>query len=124
MRAVAALVLLAGCTSPGTGSRRVVVNAIAGDRDAAGVTVVSHAADGTVIDQVVADDSGRAPLVVDDDALVSVVFPTGTEPSITFHVITTSAPDTELTVYGPAGSSETAPVVGMLTVNGPALPDA
>lgn len=102
----------------------MIVNALAGDRVAPGVTVVSHAADGTVIDQVAADDSGRASLRVDDDALVSVVFPAVIEPSTTVHVVTTLAPDAELTVYGPADSSEAAPVVGVLNVNGPALPDA
>lgn len=118
------MVLLAACTSPDTGSRRVIVNAIAGDRVAAGVTVVSHAVNGTLIDQVVADDSGRALLVVDDDVLVSVVFPAVIEPSTTVHVVTTLAPDAELTIYGPPDHSRPEPIVGVLNVNGPALPGA
>lgn len=109
------------------GSRTVNILALGGDQPEPGVTVISHAADGAVIDRVNADAVGRATLGVDDGALVSIVFP-GTITTLTpvVSVVTTVAPpgDDLLTIVGPDRSGPPALIVGVLEINGPTLPGA
>jgi hypothetical protein len=109
------------------GSRTIDVLAFAGKLPEPGVTVVSHTVDGDVIEQVIADAVGHAQVGVDDDSLVSVVFP-GAISEITpiVSVVTTAAPadGIELSVYGPSRSGPPPLVVGALELDGPNLSGA
>jgi len=117
MRPVA-LLIVAACGSRGShGSRKVSVDALAGERAAPNASVIGHAPDGTVIDQTATDAVGRAEVGVDDDSLVSVIF-AGVDTSI----VTVPAQG-ELAIHGPA--HDTPPlIVGVLQVDGPPLPAA
>ena len=117
---LAVILLVAACTRGSTqGSRTVTVIALAGEREEAGALIVSHAADGHVIDQVSTDAVGNAEVGVDDGALISVMFTDASRTS----VLTTAAIGDELIVHGPA--RERPPLVaGVLQVAGPAAPMA
>ncbi|HEY5946685.1 MAG TPA: hypothetical protein VIV40_14380 [Kofleriaceae bacterium] len=117
------LVLLAGCrSSGGGGSRSVIVNAFGGDRVEPGATVIGHSPDGEVIDQTNADAVGRASIGVDDDSLISVVFPGNLgELTPVISVISIPAQGDELSIYGPPRSGTPPLIVGVLQVDGPNL---
>src|SRR4051812_2162098 len=122
IRLFGALALVAGCrSSDGGGARAVIVNAFGGEQPEPGVLVISSAPDGTIIDQTSADAVGRAAVDVNDDSLVSVVFP-GNVTSLTsvISIVSVAAPDDEVSIHGPA---RTAPplIVGVLQVDGPNL---
>ena len=122
------LAVLAACRSDsGGGSRTVEILALAGDQAEVGASVISHGRDGTVIDRTVADVVGRAAIGVDDDSLISVVFP-GTISSATpvVSVVTTVAPpgDAVLGIHGPDRNGPPALVVGVLEINAPNLASA
>jgi hypothetical protein len=127
---VAALLLatLAACRSDaGGGSRTVEVLALGGDQPEPGAGIISHTRDGAVIDRSVADVIGRAVIGVDDDSLISVVFPGSASTSTAvLSVVTTSAPpsDTPLAVHGPDHSSAPALIVGVLELDAPNLAGA
>lgn len=126
-RLVALLALVAGCrSSERGGSRTVAVDAFAGEQPEPAVTVIGHAADGTVIDQTTADAVGYAEVGVDDGALVSVVFPGSLgalTPVISVITVPVPADDTPITVHGP-GKGPAPLIVGVLEVDGPNLPGA
>lgn len=112
---------LAACGSSGSGPTAVVV-AMAGTEPAAGVTVLSHAQDGTAIDRQNADATGHATIVTDAGGYASVIFPATLEPSTTnIAVITAPIPVSgELDVTGPP--RERSPVVvGALAITAPPL---
>jgi hypothetical protein len=122
-----ALALVAACRSSGGGggSRNVTVNAFGGDQVEPGVTVIGHSPNGQVIDQTNADAVGRASIGVDDDSLVSVIFP-GNLGSLTsvISIVTVTVPDEEVTIYGPSRSGPPPLIVGVLQVAGPNLTGA
>jgi hypothetical protein len=123
VRVIALVALLAACRSgSGGGSRQVIVNTFGGDVPEPNVTVIGHSPDGDVIDQTNADAVGRASVGVDDDSLVSVVFP-GNLGSLTsvISIVTVPAPDVEVSIYGPALSNAPPLIVGALQVDGPNL---
>jgi len=103
--------------------RDVVITALAGDHPAPGLTVVAHTYDGTPLARAITDADGNAPLVVNGDALISIVFPAVIDPNTSISVITTPAPVDELTVHVPPGPAPS-PVIGTLTVDAPALASA
>jgi hypothetical protein len=124
---VATLVVfaLAACRSGGGGgSRSVDILALGGDQPEPGAGVISHTRDGAVIDRAVADIVGRALIGVDDDSLISVVFPgslSSTTPIVS--ILTTSAPpsDVALTVHGPDQNGPPPLIVGVLEIDAPNL---
>ena len=66
---------LAACRTQAVGPTQSVV-ALAGPLVAeSGATIVSHTADGTILDSETADASGRAAVVYEPGAYVSAVFP-------------------------------------------------
>jgi hypothetical protein len=117
-----ALVACRSSDGSGGGSRTVTVSAFAGDVPEPGVTVIGHSPDGQVIDRTNADAVGLASIGVDDDSLISVVFP-GSLTSLTpaISIVTVPAPDAELSIYGPARSGPPPLIVGVLQVDGPTL---
>jgi hypothetical protein len=120
--------LLGACRSSTDdgGSRTVIVTTYAGDRVLPGATVIGHAPDGQVIDQTTADAVGRAEVGVDDDSLVSVVFPAGaTALTPVISIVTVPVPaDGELAIHGPPRASAPPLIVGTLRVSAPSLPGA
>jgi len=120
---LAAIALLAACrSSGGGGSRTVTVNTFAGDQPEPGVTVIGHAPNGEVIDQTNADAVGLASVGVDDDSLVTAIFP-GNLGALTpvISVITVPAPDAEVSIHGPTRNNAPPLIVGALQVDGPNL---
>lgn len=120
------LALVAACrSSEGGGERTVIVNAFGGDQPEPGVTVISSAPDGTILDQTNADAVGRASIDVDDDSLVSVVFPGNLSAATTvISIVTVAAPEEEVSIHGPRRNSTPPLIVGVLQVDGPNLPAA
>lgn len=122
------LALLGACRSDsGGGSRTVEIVALGGDQPEVGANVISHGRDGTVIDRAVADVVGRAAIGVDDDSLISVVFPGAiTSATPVVSVVTTVAPpgDAGLEIHGPDRNGPPALVVGVLELAAPNLPAA
>jgi hypothetical protein len=118
MRLLLVLVLVAGC-SDDLLSRSVVITAFKGDRPAPGVSVISHAGDrvGSVIELATTDVLGQATISVNDDALVSVVFPSPVQ------ILTVPAPRDQLSVNFVAELMPE-PAVAVLNVTGLALPGA
>jgi len=118
-----ALAVLVACRSSGDGgSRTITVNAFTGDQPEAGATVIGHAPDGSIIDQTTADAVGRASIGVDDDSLVSVIFP-GNIGALTpvISVVTVAADTDTISIYGPAYGGSPPLIVGALQVDGPNL---
>jgi hypothetical protein len=100
----------------------MIVNAFGGDVAEPGVAVIGHSPDGQVIDLTNADAVGRASIGVDDDSLISVVFP-GNLGSLTpvISIVTVPAQGTELSIYGPSRNGPPPLIVGALQVSGPNL---
>ncbi len=74
MRWLYAVVMLVGCRSTDTGPITQVL-ALAGDTALEpGATVISHRADGTILDQQVTDGSGRGIVAYEPGAYVSVLY--------------------------------------------------
>ncbi|NVB82832.1 MAG: hypothetical protein HOV81_30925 [Kofleriaceae bacterium] len=123
MRRRAGLLVLAACGSSSPGpvevTRRAIVVAYAGSEPEAEVVVLGHTRDGRVVEQVIADETGRADVGLDDDGYVSVVFPgklAATAPQVT--VVTVPAPlEGELAVHGPPHSPVPS-IVGALRLSG------
>ncbi len=118
------LIVIAACRSSesgGGGARTVTINAFGGEQPEPGVLVISSAPDGTILDQTNADAVGRAALDVDDDSVVSVLFP-GNITSLTsaISIVTVAAPADELSIHGPARTTPPL-IVGVLQVSGPNL---
>lgn len=86
--------------------------------------MLSHARDGTIIDQTVTDADGHAPLIVSGDALISVVFPAVIGPETTVRVVTTLAPAEQLTVFSSQPASTSQAAIGSLTIDGPPIAGA
>jgi hypothetical protein len=116
---VLAALVAAGCrSSSSNGSRTVTVSAFAGDTAEPGVTVVSSAPDGTIVDETVADAVGRAAIGADDDSLVSVIFPgTITEITPAISVVSVAVAADAMSVDGP-GHGPAPLLVGGLQVDG------
>src|SRR6478672_8181426 len=105
MFAVATLGALgaAACGSRGPSSH-VIIDAFAGTTAEPGALVVAHDPAGNLVDVQVADATGRAQVGIDDDSLVSVLFPAGITPTTPHISVITTVPPTdgsELFVYGP-----------------------
>jgi len=122
------LALCGACRSDSSGGSRLVeIHAFGGEQPEPGAGVISHTRDGAVIDRAVADLVGKAAIGVDDDSLISIVFP-GSISTITpiVSVITTTAPpdDAPIDIHGPSRSGPPALVVGVLEIDAPNLPAA
>lgn len=114
MRQVVLVVALAACGGRSGPSHTVTVTALAGPQPAAGATVVSHAIDGTKLDQTSADAVGVAEIGFETGALVSVLFP-GQISALTPSIEVMTAPLTDgLTLVGPADDSGPVTIVGGL----------
>jgi hypothetical protein len=118
------LVVLAAACGGGGGAKTgptITVQALAGDTSAATASVITHRADGSVIDSALADAAGNAVLKTEAGALVSIEFPT--DPSQPVAIVTTLAPaaDGELTVYGPPPPPAPPVVIGTLAISAPAI---
>ena len=88
--------VLVACGTSRDGPHAIVI-AEAGDAPEPGASVVTHRADGSVIDSALPDATGRAAVGVEPGAFVSVVFPSGA-------IVTTVAPPEAggaLVVHGP-----------------------
>jgi len=111
---------LAACRDSGP-AHHVIVNTLAGDKVEPNVTVIAHSPKGDVVDITTADPTGRADIGIDDDSLVSVVFP-GEISNITpvISVITTEPPrdGSELTIHGPPNHKTPPLIVGVLQLDG------
>ena len=148
MRAGFVLLLLAACGGGRSGPTATVV-VTAGDQRAADATVISSAADGTILDEELADAVGVAKVQVDPGALITVVFPADlTDPAnlpSSVALVTEPAPAAghEIDVIGPAspppptdaGAIEISPMqalaadryeirLGCATIEEPSLPAA
>ncbi|MBV8762127.1 MAG: hypothetical protein JO257_32840 [Deltaproteobacteria bacterium] len=111
-----ALVALAACGSSGP-SNTVTVTALAGVQPAGGATVVSHAIDGTKLDQTAADAVGVAHIGYEKDALVTVLFPGQISP-LTPNIEIVTAPLTDgMTIVGPSDAGGPATIVGGLQLS-------
>jgi hypothetical protein len=111
---------LAACRESGP-AHHVIVNTFAGDRAEPGVTVVSHSPDGDVVDMTVADPTGRAAIGIDDDSLVSAIYPAEiVKVTPVISVITTVAPTdgSELAFHGPRSDKTPPLIVGVLQLDG------
>lgn len=120
MRA-APLLLLAACGGGGRGPTATVV-VTAGDQPATGATVISHRADGSILDEQPADPVGDAQVAVEPGALVTVVFPAdlGNPTALALATVPAPAAGGEIDVTGPAAAP--APVTaGALEID-PAQP--
>ncbi len=109
--------VLFGCRSGDTGPTTRVL-ALAGDIQVeAGATVLTHAADGTLIDRQITDGTGHVELLTQPGALVTVIY---ARPE-TIEVITTPALETgELAIHGPVPAK--APIIaGALALTAPAI---
>ncbi len=107
------LIALAACGSSGP-THTVTITALAGVQPAAGATVVSHAIDGTKLDQTMADAVGVAEIGGGSGALVSVLFP-GQISSLTPNIEVMTVPLTDgMTIVGPADDPGPATIVGGL----------
>ena len=85
------------------------------------MTIVSHSPDGDVVDMAVADPTGRADIGIDDDSLVSAIFPAEiVKVTPVISVITTVAPTdgSELTFHGPRSDKAPPLIVGVLQLDG------
>lgn len=101
----------------------MTVTAFGGDVPEPGVTVIGHTPDGQVIDQTNADAVGRASIGIDDDSLISVIFP-GNLGSLTSVISIVTVPASgDVTIYGPRRSGPPL-IAGVLQVNGPTLAGA
>jgi hypothetical protein len=112
-----AFALLTACGGSGDDGPTTRVLVLAGEIQAeAGAVVISHAADGTVIDQQVTDGSGHALLHTAPDALVTAVYQRDT-----IQVVTTPALATgELVIRGPKPAK--APIIAAaLAITAPAI---
>ena len=98
MRIVAACLVLVACGSSRS-LPRVAVIAESGDAPEPRASVVSHTADGTVIDRETPDATGVARVEIEPGALITVVFPSTPQ-----QIVTTLAPaaGAEIVVHGPA----------------------
>lgn len=109
MRAGPVLLLLAACGAGRAGPTATVV-VIAGDQPSADATVISSAADGTLLDEELADAVGHAKIQVEPGALITVVFPANlTDPA--------NLPSSVALVSEPAPAAG-----GKIAVTGPASP--
>ncbi len=130
------LVVLAACGGSSHDGPTASVIALSGDAPEPAASVLSHRADGSIIDTVMPDPTGHAEVAIEPGALITVVFP-----SMPPQIVTTLAPAGDLTVHGPpadpspsvAGALGIMPVMalgaasydvelGCLTVHEPQLP--
>lgn len=108
-----------GCTTTG---RTVEVIALNGDEPQNLALVVSHRPDGSLLDTIQVDAAGRATPAVEDDSLVTVIYPyDGT--STRLYTIAVAGHAGELTIHGPA-PLPSFDVVGRLDVTAPTNPSA
>lgn len=92
----------------------MTITALAGAQPAGGATVVSHAIDGTKLDQTAADAVGVARIGYEAGALVTVLFP-GQISSLTPNIEVMTVPLTDgMTIVGPADDPGPATIVGGL----------
>ncbi|MGE3459858.1 MAG: hypothetical protein AB7O24_32410, partial [Kofleriaceae bacterium] len=108
-----------GCTAP---SGTVEVVALDGDEPQRHAIVVSHRPDGSLLEIIQVDATGRARPAVEDDSLVTVIYPhDGT--STRLYTIAVAGHAGELTIHGPAPLPGF-DVVGRLDVTAPTNPSA
>jgi hypothetical protein len=123
---VVAIVGLGACTRGASGPTQGVT-ALAGDVVAeSGATVLSHRADGTILDDQVADATGHAAVQTEPGAYVTAVFPALIDPLPTnISLVTAPSPndDADIVLHGPPHQLVPIVVAG-LTVMGPPLPGA
>lgn len=113
------LVLVVACSGRGGGSgKTAAVFALAGGAPEPQATVVSHRADGTILDEQLADPTGRADVAVEAGARISVVFPAASTQASSISIITTMAPAPggSIDIYGPPDPSGPPTVIGTLTI--------
>jgi hypothetical protein len=124
--AVAALLVIASCRRGPSGPTQGVT-AIAGNVVAeAGATILSHTADGTILDNQVADATGHADVQTEPGAYVTAVFPALIAPlPTTISMVTAPSPndDSDIVLHGPPDVLVPIVVAG-LTVTGPPIPGA
>ena len=116
MRWPLALLVLIGCQNGDDGPTTRVL-ALAGELPAeAGAVVISHAADGTLIDQQVTDGSGHALLQTAPGALVTVIYRRDAIQVVTSPALATG----ELVIHGPVPAK--APIIAAaLALTAPAI---
>jgi hypothetical protein len=113
-----------GCSNRAATGPTQGVTALAGPVVAeAGATILSHLADGTILDDQTADATGRAEVQTAPGAYVSAIFPALIDPLPTSIAIVTTpatADGSELVIHGPPHAVVPVVIAG-LTVKGPAL---
>jgi hypothetical protein len=126
VRKAVVVVAFAACSRGPSGPTQTVV-ALAGDVEPeAGATVLSHRADGTILDDQVADATGTAAVQTEPGAYITAVFPALIAPlPTTISLVSAPSPndDSDFVLHGPPHQLVPIVVAG-LTVMGPALPGA
>lgn len=112
-----------GCMSGGaTTQGSIEVVALSGDEPQTAAVVVSHRPDGSLIDTKEVDASGRASPLLEDDSLVTVIYPYD-ETSRRLFTVAIAGHTGELTIHGPPARRAYEPVA-RLDVMAPPHPDA
>ncbi len=126
MRKAVALIVVTACTRGASGPTQGVT-AIAGNVVAeSGATILSHRADGTILDDQVADATGHAAVQTEPGAYVTAVFPALIAPlPTTLAMVTAPSPndDSDIVLHGPPDTQIQVVVAG-LTVDGPGVAGA
>jgi hypothetical protein len=126
VRKAVVVVAFAACARGPSGPTQSVV-AIAGDVEPeAGATILSHRADGTILDDQVADATGTAAVQTEPGAYITAVFPALIAPlPTTLSLVTAPSPNdaSDFVLHGPPHQLVPIVVAG-LTVMGPPLPGA
>lgn len=102
-----ALVLLVAACGGRSNQPTATVVVSAGDQPGAGVAVISHRADGSLLDEELADAVGDARVAVEPGALVTAVFPADLTDPAAIALVTTPAPAAggEVDLTGPAAAA-------------------
>ncbi|MDB4955532.1 MAG: hypothetical protein JWO36_3101 [Myxococcales bacterium] len=113
MRRFGLLLAIVACRTSNDGPKSTVY-AYAGDVPDPAATVIAHRPNGEVIDQVQPDAVGRAEVLTEADALVSVVFATA---DVT-RVVTTLEPATgaSVAIHGPTIAGAVPLIVGVIQI--------
>lgn len=108
------VMVLGACT--GTG-RPVEVVALDGDQPQVGALVVSHRPDGSIIETIQVDEMGRASPLVEDDSLVTAIYPNDGI-ATRLYTVAVAGHTGELAIHGPT-PLPSSDVVGRLDVTAP-----
>ncbi|HEX4449622.1 MAG TPA: hypothetical protein VH143_02075 [Kofleriaceae bacterium] len=126
MRKALVAVALAACSRGPSGPTQGVT-ALAGNIVAeSGATILSHRADGTILDDQVADATGHAAVQTEPGSYVTAVFPALIAPLPTaIAMVTAPSPndDSDIVLHGPPDAQIQVVVAG-LTVDGPGVAGA